>query len=427
KTADQVALIGKGLELDWKPDAAHCQAELRSLLPEGVMLEPISRESFTMTVRTQDLVLAMPREGGDWLAGMRGRVRASLPGVSLRLAGSDSTPLQIARAELDADMTGNCRLEAQLGADASGSLRLDLTPRAALDAVLRDIGPMQFALEAKRVPLAAIDALVDPHGMLTEMLGPSVDLELRSEAYSLAGGELKGRIRSDQFAVELEGSVGSGGVLISKPGGLKASFGLGPLSSENFLSGVLPMVCAITKPAESAPAQLEVQSLRLPADGDLSKLDVEMTLDLGEIQYSWLPGIADAFGSAAALERTRLKSFPIRIQQGVVRYEKLPLKLGGREVMFSGSYQLADNKLALSFGVPLEILGRKVSKELDKARDFLDPKLIVPLEIRGTPGSPKLSIGKGFIESVVKKALEKQLQKGLESLFGDDEEKSKPR
>jgi hypothetical protein len=81
--------------------------------------------------------------------------------------------------------------------------------------------------------------------------------------------------------------------------------------------------------------------------------------------------------------------------------------------------------MALSFSVPLEILGKKVSKELEKARDFLDPKLVVPLEIRGTPSSPKLSLGKGFLESVVKKALEKQLQKGLESLFSDEEKKPK--
>jgi hypothetical protein len=425
RTADQLALIGKGLELDWKPDAARCAAELRSLLPEGILLTPLVPDAFTLTVRTQELSLSLPEEGGNWLAGLRGRVRATLPSLSLRLAGPESAPLEIARADLDADLAGNCHLDAQLGADASGSLRLDLASRAPLDAVLRDMGPVQIALDARGVPLAAIDALVDPHGMLTEMLGPRVDLEIRSENWSAASGELKGRIRSDRFAVDLEGSVGTGGVRVTKPGGLTASFGLGPLSSENLLGGVLPMVCAITKPAESAPARLEVQSLALPADGDLSKLDAELTLELGDIQYSWLPGLADALGSAATPERTRLKSFPIRIQQGVVRYEKLPLKLGGREVLFSGSYQLADNKLALSFGVPLEILGRKVSKELEKARDFLDPKLIVPLEIRGTPTSPKLSLGKGFIESVVKKALEKQLQKGLESLFSDDEEKPK--
>lgn len=426
-TPERAALTGSGLTLQWQGDAARCREELRALLPENIVAEPLAQDGFALSLSSQDLALQMPADGSEWLAGLEGGVRATLPAFSLRLDGPESVPLVIARAELDAQVKGKSRFDAALGEDGSGSLQLELEPRAGLDVVMRDLGPVRLALSARNLPLAAIDALVDPHGMLTEMLGARVDLDLESEAWSAASGELKGSLRSEQFAVELDGSVGTGGVRITKPGGLAASFGLGPLSSENFLGGVLPMVCTVTKPPESKPARLVVQSLDFPATGDLSKLNADLTLELGEIQYSWLPGLADALGSAATLERTQLKSFPIRIQQGVVRYEKLPLKLGGREVLFSGSYQLADQKLSLSFSIPLELLGRKVSKELEKARDFLDPKLAVPLEIRGTPTAPKLSIGKGFLESVVKKALEKQLQKGLESLFGDDEEKPKPR
>lgn len=422
-TPERAALTGSGLTLQWQGDAARCREELRALLPENIVAEPLPHDGFALSLSSQDLALRTPADGGDWLAGLQGSVRATLPAFSLRLDGPESVPLVIARAELDAQVNGKSRFDAVLGEDGSGSLQLELEPRAGLDVVLRDLGPVRLGLSARNLPLAAIDALVDPHGMLTEMLGARVNLNLESEAWSAASGELKGSLRSEQFAVELEGSVGTSGVRITKPGGLAASFGLGPLSSENFLGGVLPMVCTVTKPAEAKPARLVVQALDYPATGDLSKLNADLTLELGEIQYAWLPGLAEALGSAAALERTQLKSFPIRIQQGVVRYEKLPLKLGGKEVLFSGSYQLADQRLSLSCSIPLELLGRKVSKELEKARDFLDPKLAVPLEIRGTPAAPKLSIGKGFLESVVKKALEKQLQKGLESLFGDDEDK----
>jgi hypothetical protein len=426
-TPERAALTGSGLALQWQGDAARCREELRALLPENIVAEPLPEAGFALSLASQDLALRVPAAGGDWLEGLQGRVRATLPGFSLRLDGPESVPLVIARAELDVQLDGKSSFDAVLGADGSGSLQLELEPRAELDAVLRNLGPVQLALSAKNLPLAAVDSLVDPHGMLTELLGERVDLELESEAWSVASGELKGSLRSEQFAVELEGSVGTSGVRITKPGGLAASFGLGPLSSENFLGGVLPMVCTVTKPAESKPARLVVQALDFPATGDLSKLNADLTLELGEIQYSFLPGLSEAFGSAATLERTQLRSFPIRIQQGVVRYEQLPLKLGGKEVLFSGSYQLADQKLSLSFAIPLELLGKKVSKELEKARDFLDPKLVVPLEIRGTPAAPKLSIGKGFLESVVKKALEKQLQKGLESLFAEDKDKPKPR
>jgi hypothetical protein len=421
----RIELPGEGLSLKWSPDPARAREELQALLPESLAVEFLQPDNSSMSVEARDFAARMPAEGETWWMGLGGELLAELPGLVVRLGGETAVPFVLASARLSTRLDGQMRFDARLKPDGSGSLVVEASPRAPLETALRDLGPFQLSIAGSAIPLGALDALVTPAGLLTEMLGSEVELKLESPSWSLASSEVKGWVRSPSFAVELEGVVGREGLRVTRQSGVTASFGLGPLSSERFLGGVLPMLCAVQKPSEAKPARLAVNKLEFPLGDDLSKLDADLTLELGEIQYAWLPGLAEALGSGATAERTRLASFPIRIQQGVVRYEQLPLKLAGREIMFNGSYQLVDQKMALSFSVPLEILGKKVSKELEKARDFLDPKLVVPLEIRGTPSSPKLSLGKGFLESVVKKALEKQLQKGLESLFSDEEKKPK--
>jgi hypothetical protein len=113
----------------------------------------------------------------------------------------------------------------------------------------------------------------------------------------------------------------------------------------------------------------------------------------------------------------RLPAFTVPIQKGVVHYEKLLLPIGGREFAFHGSYSLVDGSLQLGTQIPLEILGTKVSSELDKARGVIDGKTLVPIEIRGTISKPRFAVGQGFLDDVVKKALGGALEKGLEGLL----------
>ena len=73
------------------------------------------------------------------------------------------------------------------------------------------------------------------------------------------------------------------------------------------------------------------------------------------------------------------------------------------------------------------MLGSKVEVELEQVRSLLDPKLEVPLEISGSWSSPKLRLGKGFLEKVLKDAaggaLGGELEKGLGGLFGGKKKK----
>jgi len=155
----------------------------------------------------------------------------------------------------------------------------------------------------------------------------------------------------------------------------------------------------------------------MPLDGDLAKLDGLLHVDLGEVSFALLPGLKGLFGSQAAPKAVHLPAFAVPIQRGVVRYDKLVLPIGGREFAFHGSFNLVDGALQLGTEIPLELLGSKVSSELDKARGLIDGKTLVPIEIRGTYAKPRFAVGQGFLDDIVKKALGGALEKGLEGLL----------
>jgi RNAse (barnase) inhibitor barstar len=166
---------------------------------------------------------------------------------------------------------------------------------------------------------------------------------------------------------------------------------------------------------------LRVDGLTVPLDGDLRQLDAKLRLELGEVQYALLPGLEAWFPELAA-RTSKLPTIEVEIVDGVARYQRLPVKLGGKEQSFSGSYDLVDGKLNLSADVPLAAFGKKVVKELDSLRDILPPDMVVPIELSGSWSSPKLRIKKKFLEDVVERAA----QKALEDLFGGGKDKKKP-
>src|SRR4030095_6041385 len=107
----------------------------------------------------------------------------------------------------------------------------------------------------------------------------------------------------------------------------------------------------------------------------------------------------------------------IKIEKGVARYDRLPIKVQGQELVFKGSYDLAKSQFALSTGVPLKLLGKGVERELDKLREYLDPDLVVSIENRGTWTKPSIRPGKDFLDKVVKDAAKGALRKGLGDLL----------
>ena len=79
--------------------------------------------------------------------------------------------------------------------------------------------------------------------------------------------------------------------------------------------------------------------------------------------------------------------------------------------------------MKLAASLPLSLLGKSVTRELDKVRDFIDPNLLVPIEISGKWNSPSFKLGKGFVDKLLRDALGGELLDGLNDLFGKKKDK----
>ncbi len=277
------------------------------------------------------------------------------------------------------------------------------------------------------LPTALVDALAAQDGLLVDVLGTEVDVKLAGSFPSVPGRPLTADLKSAQASLKLVAQFDGATIVAKDAQGLDASVPLSPLFSERIVGKLVPLLVHATKPAGAKPVALSVSKFSLPLDGDLSKLNGTVTLDLGEVGYSLLPGFESALALAKlsdkAVASTTLEPLVIPIVNGVAGYDKLPVSIDGTQYFFTGTYDLAKSEMRFATELPLTLLGKKFSNDLDKARDFIDPAMLVPIEIHGTWSKPKFKLGQKFIDDVLAKALDGLLKKGLDDLLGGNKKK----
>lgn len=351
--------------------------------------------------------------------------------------GTNATPVALR----DLAVTASFAHGAPAKVRATGAV--DATPPGAIDVTATLEHPEGFlaaggpaggasaTLQGKltHIPTALVDAVAAQQGLLVDVLGPELEVDV-SGRYPDSGtqplhAEMHSNLGHVTVAARMEKSV----LRADKPEeGIDASVGLTPLFSERIVGKLVPVLFHVSKAAGEDPAVLKAHSFSMPLSGDLSQLSGEILLDLGVVDYQLLPGLTQALeiaGASTSMKSTRLAPVTIRIDKGIARYDKLPVKIGGRELAFRGSYDLAHSTFNLALDVPLEMLGHKVEQQLESVRQYLDPKLVVPLEISGTWSSPKLRLGKEFLDKVLKDAAGGALEKGLGELLGGKKKKNK--
>jgi hypothetical protein len=312
-------------------------------------------------------------------------------------------------------------LSAKIEAETPGHIEVEvraLDPLAKLaDENGADTYRVALDVGATQVPTAIIDALAGQDGLIAGALGERLEMTVKSESLSREQGAFVVSLSSDQHSMHLvEGHLEHGDLVIDKDGGLVAKVGLSPLVSKRLVGNLVPMLVDVKKPEGSAPAVFSIDSLRWPKDGDIGKLDAVVRVDLGEVSYRLLPGLEAVFGSSVP-KLVKIPELRVPIQHGVASYAGLPIKIGGRDFSFKGSFNLKDQSFNLATDVPLSVLGKNVEKQLDNLRGVLGPDTLVPIEIRGTWKSPRVGIGNDFLKRALEDAAKSVLPGLLEGLL----------
>src|SRR6185436_13241156 len=143
---------------------------------------------------------------------------------------------------------------------------------------------------------------------------------------------------SEVHGAKGKGHIEQGTVVIDEIDGLVATVGLGPVMNKRVVGKLVPTLVNVTKPSGAAPAKFSVDALRFPLDGDLRKLDGMVRVDLGEVNYSLFPKLAGFFNAPASASAFKIPALTVPIKKGVAGYSRLPVMIGGREYIFSGTY-----------------------------------------------------------------------------------------
>jgi hypothetical protein len=277
------------------------------------------------------------------------------------------------------------------------------------------------------VPTAVVDALAGQDGLLVEALGPRLALDVRAPDVALDRGAFEIRAEGGQNRVALAGKLVAGALVVEGPNALDADVALGPLLMDRVVGKVMPFLQkasflapvseqALESSAQLAPFALTSSDLRFGLGKDVTQLDGVFHVDLGTLSFRGLP-MLEQLGVQLAAAEVKLPAFTLPIRKGVAIYEKLPIRIGGSDVLFDGTVRLTDGEMTLVTSLPLSLFGKKFERELGKVRDFLPPDTAIPVKLSGTWNKPRLGFQDGFLEKLIEQAAGQAAGKGLEGLL----------
>lgn len=424
-----------GLSVALRPTPAALDALLGPSLPEGASVS-LRDEGTAIALSVRTLEIPLPRkEAGQTeraaaaptdaiLAALRAELELTLPALVWKQPSAsgagDAVAVEVSglRALVTVEPASGLTAHASGAVSGQSDEGLELRVRAP-DlkglAAGKPSQPIEVEARASALPTALVDAFSAQKGLLVDVLGPAIDFELAGR-WPDASSPLHAQMRSTGAEVALDARFVDGVLVAEQQEGLTASTPLTPLYSQRIVGKLVPLLVDLSKPEGAPPVGLTVNNFRLPLDGDLRKLDADIGLDLNQVAYKLLPGLQ--LLSEAVGERTmNVPPLAVQIRQGVASYERIPVEVSGHSVAFRGKFDLVSLELDLAAEVPLSILGSKVSAQLDKVRDLIDPATPVPIALKGSWKKPHLSIGKEFLEEALKGAAEGALQRGLKGLL----------
>jgi hypothetical protein len=442
-TERELALPRAQLSLAGVPAAV---ADLvRAKLPPGAQLEL----SGALLVRALELLGGAPeqtvlqraaRASGRFeleLGGLRYTDEAlRAQGVALELHALRANGEQAAAAAPRASV--RAQLPARAGAPGAGAaapagsapsapgLELELQARAPLGTTGDELPPADVQLALRGLDARIADALARQNGRLLALVGPELALQLDGRGLTRTAGEFELELDAPLMDAKFAGRLVDGRVESrdDAPGDL--AFALTPFSSEHLVGSLLPLAVGLRPQKPEQRALLQLSGYSLPLDGDLSRLDARVRLDLGVVGLDLLPALAPFLGSALATKATQLGPYELAIEDGRIGYQKLPLRLGSAQCLLDGSFDLARRELALELGVPLAALGKGAGALVEQSRGLLDPGLVVPISVQGPLLSPRVALGSGVLEKALQGAAKQAVLGGLlESLGGSKSDAKK--
>jgi hypothetical protein len=417
-----------------KEPAAVSIALNKFVLPRGQGVEKPGGALLAPPPLQADLNVSIPNMT---LADANGQV-VKLAGTSFEVRGDEVTagkPINFNLAVAKAAV-GNAKPVDNIGAqgfivnlvDAHGGVTTD---RALLNATC----------DLPAVPTLLIDTLSGQKGLLVDALGDVIALNARVEQFPIGDLKnvpkgvtpvLKAQANSPRATAAISGTVQNGAFVTDRPIDIKVTE-LTQAMSNRFLEG-LPLFGSLEKKPEDQPCNMISTTLSVPLDNDMTKLNGELKIDPGEARF----GTSSVFGEILkfAGQKTtgtvgqRLEPLMIRMERGIVRYDRWKIPLGQFTLETEGTIDLVNRTIDVTTFAPFGALADGAAGKLNTGLGAalgklpgLEPLTMIPIRTRGSLDNPKTAIDP---ESIAKEAiknlspdniLKKGLEDGLKDLF----------
>jgi hypothetical protein len=254
---------------------------------------------------------------------------------------------------------------------------------------------------ASNFPTPLIDALAHQGGLLIDALGPAVTLDVDATGLSAQGGNVTASAESERAKLSLKGVVRDGTFLSAGPvqGEILE---VTPTFGARLVEG-LPMVGTFEKRRQDGPAKVTATQLRVPVDGDMRKLNGEVTLELGQVRFATSNIFATVLKAAGQKDMgtlgRRVEPLKLTMRDGVISYDRYRLPLGEFIVQTRGEVNLVDRTLDVVTYIPLGALTDEAAgvfntglgKLLGGAIPMVERASMVPWRTRGPIDNPSTS------------------------------------
>jgi len=393
-----------------------------SMLPVGMLTgQEIKSETLSLDVRAESLT-PWTLQYGPGKAMTYHNIRVVTAGDDLSdgidvnvyargVTGSGGAP-----SDNGAQTTDNIRIESRISELLDASNQLNISD-AHLD------GDVFVA----HMPTAIVDGAMGLNHYLVDAVGPMMRAEIRATNMSRESGRLKIDIQSERGTLTGDAIVRRQALRIDGKSPVTAELELADALRQRILARVHPIFRDIR--TTEKPVRMELANARLPMDGDVSQLNADVNITIGQVDFEagsalFLAMLASEHAANVEIIPGSIDPIAVRIRNGVVTYDRFHIKVGDVSFGFNGRIDLNTREVALRWSVP----AGRLSNQFGRVRELQDER--IPLLTHGTFGDLKTEIDPEFdvIGALIRAGLRREgLFDDLGDLFnGNKDETDKP-
>ncbi len=254
---------------------------------------------------------------------------------------------------------------------------------------------------AQKAPSALIDALLRQGGLMSEVLGPDVTIEINASNLRAESGDLTIDIQAPRASGSFVGTMFEGRLIATEPAVLTVTQ-VRPELGE-YLTRAVPVIGTVTKTADDGPAVVTINTLEIPLvrDDQLSRLQqlwIEAVIDLGEARFatsSVFSSVMKAAGqrSEGGLGR-KMEPINLTVNSGNLIYPRTKIPIGEFTIESAGKFRLTDRYIDIVTYIPMAALSEEAlgslktgfTSALGRQLPVFESATMVPWRTRGLPG-----------------------------------------